>query len=95
MSSIKIFVIFSVGTLYLAVMSWRVGFDELVSYPTLFEARLKQCGSGIFRVSGDPTKFCVKRIKHFRSDKTQSEEKSERKYFSLWKKHQKNCLRNL
>ena len=56
-SGVKIFVIFSVGTLYLAVMSWRVGFDELVSYPTLFEARLKQCGSGIFRVSEPLGKF--------------------------------------
>ena len=45
------------GTFYLVVMSWRVGFDKLVSYPTLFEARLKQCGSGIFRVPEPLGKF--------------------------------------
>ena len=43
-SGIKIFVVFTVAALDLAVMSGCVGLDELVLYATLFEARLKQCG---------------------------------------------------
>ena len=48
MSGIEIFVIFAVGTLNLSVMSWCVRLDELVSYSTLFEARLEQCGRRFF-----------------------------------------------
>ena len=45
-SGIKIFVIFAVRALNLAVVSRRVWPDQFVPYPTLFEARLKQCGRG-------------------------------------------------
>ena len=45
-SGIKIFIVFAVRALGLAVVPRRVGADELVPYPTLFEARLKQCGRG-------------------------------------------------
>ena len=45
-SGIKIFIIFAVRALNLAVVSGCVGFYELVLYATLFEARLKQCGRG-------------------------------------------------
>ena len=44
MSSIKVFVIFTMRTLDLAVMSWCVWANKLVLNATLFEARLKQCG---------------------------------------------------
>ena len=44
--SIEVFVIFAVRALNLAVVPRRVWLDELVPYPTLFEARLKQCGRG-------------------------------------------------
>ena len=43
-SGIKIFIIFAVRALNLAVVSRRVWPDQFVPYPTLFEARLKQCG---------------------------------------------------
>ena len=51
MGSIKIFVIFAVRALNLAVMSRCVGLYEFVPYATLFEARLKQCGCWIFRIT--------------------------------------------
>ena len=44
MSSIEIFVIFTMRTLNFSVMSWRVRFNEFVPYVTLFERTLKQCG---------------------------------------------------
>lgn len=51
MQSIKIFVIFSVRTFNLAIVTGSVWLNELVPYPTLFEASLKQCGSGIFSIA--------------------------------------------
>ena len=51
MCSIKIFVIFAVATLNLAVMSWCVGLCEFVPYAPLFEARIKQWGCWIFRIT--------------------------------------------
>ena len=51
MGSIKIFVIFAVRALNLAVMSRCVGLYEFVPYATLFEASLKQCGRWIFRIT--------------------------------------------
>ena len=44
MSSIEVFVIFAMWTLYLTVVSGSVRFYQLVIYATLFEARLKQYG---------------------------------------------------
>ena len=58
MRSIEVFIIFSVRTLHLAVMTRCVRFDELVSYPTLFEASLKQCGSGLPSVTKSFCKLC-------------------------------------
>ena len=43
-SGIEVFIIFAVRALNLAVVSRRVWPDQFVPYPTLFEARLKQCG---------------------------------------------------
>ena len=51
MGSIKIFVIFAVRALNLAVMSRCVGLYEFVPYAPLFEARLKQWGRWIFRIT--------------------------------------------
>ena len=51
MCSVKIFVVFAVATLNLSVMSQCVGLYEFVPYATLFEARLKQCGCWIFRIT--------------------------------------------
>ena len=51
MCSVKIFVIFAVATLNLAVMSRCVGLYEFVPYAPLFEARLKQWGRWIFRIT--------------------------------------------
>ena len=51
MSSIEVFVIFAMGTLYLTVVSGSVRFYQLVLYATLFEARLKQCGRRLFGIA--------------------------------------------
>ena len=40
--SIKVFVVFSVRTFHFAVVPRSIGTDELMSYPQLFEARLKE-----------------------------------------------------
>ena len=40
--SIKVFIVLPVRTFHLAVVSRRVGADELMPYPQLFEARLKE-----------------------------------------------------
>ena len=40
--SIEILVVFSVRTFYLAVMPRRIGTDEFMPYPQLFEASLKE-----------------------------------------------------
>ena len=39
---IEVFIVLPVGTFHFAVVSRRVGTDELVPYPQLFEARLKE-----------------------------------------------------
>lgn len=51
MRAIKIFVIFSVAVLNLAVVSLRVRFDELVAYAALSESRLEQCRSSILCIT--------------------------------------------
>ena len=51
MSSIEIFIIFSVRTFDFTVMSGSVGTNELVLNATLFEASLKQRGRRVFGVS--------------------------------------------
>ena len=56
-SGIKIFVIFSVATLDLAVVPRRVWLDQLVPYPTLFEARLEQCGGWIIALAESLREF--------------------------------------
>ena len=57
MHGIKILIIFSVRTLYLAIMTRCVWFNKLVLYPTLFEASLKQCESGFLRTAQSLGKF--------------------------------------
>ena len=47
MCGVKIFVVFAVAALNLAVVPRRVRLDELVAYAALFEPRLEQCGSGL------------------------------------------------
>ena len=56
-SGIKIYVIFSVATLDLAVVPRRVWLDQLVPYPTLFEARLEQCGGWIIALAASLREF--------------------------------------
>lgn len=51
MSSIKIFVIFTVRTFNFSVMPWGVWFYEFVLYVTLFERTLKQCGRRILSIT--------------------------------------------
>ena len=45
---VKVFVILSVGTFNLAVMPRRIRADQLVPYPQLFEASLKQRHFAVF-----------------------------------------------
>ena len=56
-SGIKIFVIFSVAAFNLAVVPRRVWLDQLVPYPTLFEARLEQCGGWIIALAESLREF--------------------------------------
>ena len=56
-SGIKIFVIFSVAALDLAVVPRRVWLDQLVTYPTLFEVRLEQCGDWIIALAESLREF--------------------------------------
>ena len=45
MVSIEVFVILAVRTLDLAIVSWRVGTNELMADASLFETRLEQAGT--------------------------------------------------
>ena len=51
MGSVEIFIIFSVRTFDFSVVSRCIWFDEFVTYATLFEARLEQCGRRMLRVA--------------------------------------------
>ena len=56
-SDIEVFIIFAVRALDLAVVSRRVWPDQFVPYPTLFEARLKQCGGWIIALAESLREF--------------------------------------
>ena len=45
-AGIEAFLVLAVTSLHFTVVARCIGADELVPYPTLFEARLKQCGRG-------------------------------------------------
>lgn len=56
-SGIKIFVVFALAAFNLAVVPRRVWLDQLVTYPTLFEARLEQCGDWIIALAESLREF--------------------------------------
>ena len=57
MSCVEVFVVFSVRTFDFSVVPRCVRLDEFVTYATLFEARLEQCGRRMLRVAESLGKF--------------------------------------